>query len=74
MRRNFEPITKAEILVMELLSQGMSHKMIGDKLHRSSKTISKHVQNAMPKLKAKNAPHAVHKFDLRKFGNIDFTI
>lgn len=43
-----------------------------NKIHRSPLTVSKHVQNVLPKLKANNAPGAVNNYLFRKYGLIDF--
>lgn len=43
-------MTKREKQVMALLSEGMSNKEIGQKLHVSSHTVKSHVHNIMDKL------------------------
>ena len=70
--RNFEALTSAEVLVMELLRKGNCHKEIGDKIHRSPKTISTHARNIQRKYNVRKETAAVDIYLHRKHGILDF--
>ncbi|WP_341350069.1 LuxR C-terminal-related transcriptional regulator [Rodentibacter trehalosifermentans] len=50
----FEQLTKRELQICELLSQGLEPKEIGENLGLSFKTIHTHRANIMSKLAVKN--------------------
>jgi len=47
-------LTKREIEVLALISQGYSNKEAADALYVSKRTVDFHLNNVYPKLKAKN--------------------
>jgi DNA-binding CsgD family transcriptional regulator len=58
-RDNAAGLTGKEIIVLELLVQGLRNKEIADKLHRSPRTIDHHVAAVFEKLGASNRAEAV---------------
>ncbi|MFD2566983.1 response regulator transcription factor [Pseudotenacibaculum haliotis] len=54
-------ITDREYEVLELISQGLSNKEIGQKLFLSESTIKTHVSNLLVKLNAKRRTQALQK-------------
>ena len=54
MNKNSE-LTKREIQIIECISEGMSNKEIGSKLHISHRTVDTHRTNIMRKTKSHNA-------------------
>lgn len=54
-------ITDREYEVLELISQGLSNKEIGNKLFLSESTIKTHVSNLLVKLNAKRRTQALQK-------------
>ena len=55
----FQRLTHREREVVQLVSEGLSSRQIGEKLGISSKTIDSHRSKIMKKMKAKNLPHLV---------------
>ena len=66
-RRNHDSLSSQERRVIELVRNGFVHKQIADKMCIAETTVSKHVQNMMPKLRAKNAPHMVNNYLLQNY-------
>lgn len=54
-----EILTKREMEIIKLISQGYSDKQIAKKLKLSRHTISSHTSNIYKKLRAKNRSHAL---------------
>jgi len=52
-------VTPREREAIALLSDGLSFQEVAAEMHIAPKTVSKHVENARRKLKARNATHAV---------------
>jgi DNA-binding CsgD family transcriptional regulator len=55
-------LTKRELEILQLLSQGHVYKEISDKLKISSETVRKHVYNVYDKLHVTNRVEAVNKY------------
>jgi len=55
-------LTKRELEILQLLSQGHVYKEISDKLKISSETVRKHVYNVYDKLHVSNRVEAVNKY------------
>lgn len=56
----FNSVSKRELEIMDLVSQGYSSREIGDRLAISFKTVEAHRYNAMKKLNLKNAAAMVN--------------
>ena len=56
-----QALSKREIEILKLLSQGKLKKEIGGHLSISYATVDSHVQHIYQKLEVKNAPSAIHK-------------
>lgn len=61
LKLNKAPISKREIEILDLISQGYSSKMISNKLFISTNTINTHRQNIIKKLGVSNTAEAVAK-------------
>ena len=61
--KDFEELTAREKEVLELLSQGLLYKEIGDKKCISTDTVKKHVGNIYRKLHVSNKVEAINKFN-----------
>jgi len=51
--------TAREIEVLELISDGLANREIGDKLYLSEETVKSHVRHLLAKLQARSRAHAV---------------
>jgi len=56
-----EPLTKREVQVLELMSEGLSNPQIGDKLYISAGTVKSHVGNILRKLSADTRTEATSR-------------
>ena len=54
-------LSKRELEVVELISQGLTARAISIQLDIRQRTVDAHTSNILTKLKAKNAPHIVSK-------------
>jgi two-component system, NarL family, response regulator DegU len=57
-QQTFNNLTKRELVVLKLLTQGMQNKFIGNELHITERTVEAHVRNILKKLNATNRTHA----------------
>lgn len=64
-----DPLTKEEILMMNMLVKGLTHEQIAEQIHMSRRTIDNYLKKVYGKLGAKSKIEAVEKFVQRK----DFT-
>lgn len=55
-------LSKRELEILELISQGYSDKEIASKLHISARTVQTHVTRIVIKLGARNRPNAVANY------------
>ncbi len=55
-------LSKRELEILELISQGYSDKEIACNLHISARTVQTHVTRIVIKLGARNRPNAVAKY------------
>jgi DNA-binding NarL/FixJ family response regulator len=51
--------TAREIEVLQLVSQGLVNREIGDRLYLSEETVKSHVRHILAKLQARSRAHAV---------------
>ena len=51
--------TAREIEVLQLVSQGLANREIGDRLYLSEETVKSHVRHLLAKLQARSRAHAV---------------
>lgn len=58
---NGSKLTRREIEVLQLLSEGYSNKEVSDKLFISIQTVKTHVTHIFEKLEARDRTHAVAK-------------
>lgn len=56
-----EPISARELEVLQLVAQGLSNQVVGQRLFISPVTVKTHVHNILGKLQAKNRTQAVHR-------------
>jgi DNA-binding NarL/FixJ family response regulator len=54
-----DPLTPAEIAVLQLVAAGNTNKLIGDRLHISEDTVKARIKNILSKLDANDRTHAV---------------
>ena len=54
-----QPPTPREIEVLQLVSEGLVNREIGDKLFLSEETVKSHVRHILAKLQARSRAHAV---------------
>jgi len=59
-------LTRAEILIVQMLYKGMSNKEIADKSFISEETVKKHIQNIFRKTVIKNRAALMHKLQNRR--------
>ena len=71
-KRNFPALTRREVEVMEFLCKGKVHKEIGKELHRSEKTVHKHVQNISKRYGVNKETALVAKYQVQKYGILEF--
>lgn len=55
-------LTEREFEILQLISNGLSYKLIADKLFLSVKTVGKHIENIYTKLHVNNKVDAVNLF------------
>lgn len=53
-----DELTKREVEVLELLSQGLANKEIGERLHLAEKTIKHHISGILQKLQVRSRTEA----------------
>ena len=53
-----EELTKREVEVLELLSQGLANREIGERLHLAEKTIKHHISGILQKLQVRSRTEA----------------
>jgi DNA-binding CsgD family transcriptional regulator len=58
-------LTRAEILIVQMLHRGMSNKEVADKMFISEETVKKHIQNIFRKTGVKNRAALMHKLQNR---------
>ena len=58
---NSSKLTRREIDVLQLLSEGYSNKEVSDRLFISIQTVKTHVTHIFEKLEARDRTHAVAK-------------
>ena len=51
--------TAREIEVLQLVSEGLANREIGDRLYLSEETVKSHVRHLLAKLQARSRAHAV---------------
>ena len=51
--------TPREIEVLQLVSEGLANREIGDRLYLSEETVKSHVRHLLAKLRARSRAHAV---------------
>ena len=56
---NAQPLTDRELEVLNLVAEGNSNKLIGDRLVISERTVKSHLTYIMTKLRASDRTHAV---------------
>jgi len=71
-RKDFGPISKQEVRVLEHLRNGKTAKEIGRELFIAPSTVSTHIHNVSKKWKVNKETALVNKYVMRKFGNLDF--
>lgn len=54
-------LTRREIVVMQMISRGLTCQEVADALGRSQRTARAHVEHVREKLRARNSTHAVAK-------------
>ncbi len=58
-KKTLEKLTKREMQVLELLTDGMNAEQVAEKLFISKRTVEKHKQNIMGKFQVKSAPQLI---------------
>ena len=58
-RPNAQEPTSREIQVLQLISDGLANREIGDRLYLSEETVKSHVRHLLAKLEARSRAHAV---------------
>jgi DNA-binding NarL/FixJ family response regulator len=58
-RRNEQEPTARETQVLQLISDGLVNREIGEELHLSEETVKSHVRHLLAKLQARSRAHAV---------------
>lgn len=56
------PLSEREMEILALISEGLSYKLIADKLFLSTKTVGKHIENIYTKLQVNNKVDAVNAY------------
>lgn len=55
----YQPLSRYERQVLQLLAQGFSQSEVAQRIYRSVHTVSYHLRNCQEKLQASNSTHAV---------------
>ncbi|MDI9341421.1 MAG: response regulator transcription factor [Sediminibacterium sp.] len=56
------PLSEREMEILALISEGLSYKLIADKLFLSTKTVGKHIEHIYTKLQVNNKVDAVNAY------------
>lgn len=56
------PLTSRELVIVELLAQGMSNREIGDQLHLAEATVKAHLGRVMAKWQVRDRLQVVLRF------------
>lgn len=62
------PLSEREMEILALISEGLSYKLIADKLFLSTKTVGKHIEHIYTKLQVNNKVDAVNAYRRFKGG------
>lgn len=62
------PLSEREMEILALISEGLSYKLIADKLFLSTKTVGKHIEHIYTKLQVNNKVDAVNAY--RRFRSL----
>ncbi|MNT98198.1 Transcriptional regulatory protein DevR (DosR) [compost metagenome] len=56
------PLTEQEIMIMSLLTKGLTHEQIGETLFTSKRSIDNYLRKIYEKFGAQNKSQAIQKF------------
>lgn len=67
-------LTAREVEVVKLLFKGLPYKLIGDQLHISDKTVTKHISNIFSKVGVGNKVELINKLEVNELSELSSSV